>query len=273
LKKDEELSSNPEELCHIAAIAATDAGRKLLKLFRGSRKLLVKPKHDYPGSLVTNADIHAEKIILRRIRNSRLKCTVNSEEAGLIDLGSRRIVFAVDPLDGTLNYAKGIPYFAVSIGVLVDRRPVAGAIYDPILDKLYTASEGNGAMLDGKSIQVSNTRTLRNSALIFEWWEHESSIPDPVEFEKQLYHYTRRLRSPGSIALNLCSVASGRFDGLVTIFEKTPVFETAAGCLILEEANGVITDSSGGDWRSYSGSIFAGGRRIHDGLLRIVSRL
>jgi myo-inositol-1(or 4)-monophosphatase len=267
------VNPEPEELLDLAALAAEEAGKKLLKLFHGSRRLSVRRKYDYPGSIVTNADIESERIILRKIRASRLDCMVHSEEAGIIDLGSRGIVFALDPLDGTLNYAKRIPCFAVSIGALVKGRPVAGAIYNPFLDEMYTAAEGEGARLNGKPVHVSTARTLTDAALTFEWWDGEPAIPDPLEFEKRLYHYTRRIRSPGSVALNLCSVASGRFDGFVTVFKKSPIYETAAGCLILEEAGGRVTDSSGNDWRSFSRSILAGGSRIHKQLLRVVRRL
>ena len=265
--------TRPQELVDLASRAAEDAGKKLLRLFRGSRRLTVTRKYDYPGSIVTNADIESERIILRKIRDSRLSCTVHSEEAGIVDLGSRRLVWALDPLDGTLNYAKRIPYFAVSIGVLANGRPVAGVIYNPILDEMYTAAEGKGARLNGRLIHVSNARTLKDASLTFEWWEGEQAIPDPLEFEKRLYHYTRRIRSPGSVALNLCSVASGRFDGFVTVFKKSPIYETAAGCLILEEARGRVTDSSGNDWRSFAHSILAGGAQIHRQLLSLVPRL
>lgn len=260
-----------EALIELATFAAEDAGKRLLKLFRSS-KLTVKRKYDYPGSIVTNADEESEKLILQRLKRSGIKCTVNSEEAGALNYGSREIVWAVDPLDGTLNYLKRIPYFAVSIGILSRKKPVAGVIYNPVLDEMFTAARHEGAYLNGRRIQVSTTRSLRNSSLIFEWWDAEPSIPDPLALEKILYRFTRSLRSPGSVALNLCSVASGRFDGLVTVFRRTPIYETAAGCLIVQEAGGRITDSSGKSWEGLSRSILAGGPAIHRRLLSLVHR-
>ena len=94
---------------------------------------------------MTNADLESEKIILGRIRRSGIKSTVNSEEAGNVDFGSSEVVWAVDPLDGTFNFAKGIPHFAVSIGVLIHGRPAVGVIYNPILDEIFTASRSHGA--------------------------------------------------------------------------------------------------------------------------------
>jgi len=256
------------KLLSVAELAAEDAGRRLLKLFRG--KLTVNRKYDYPGSIVTNADLEAEKLILARIRKSRIKYSVNSEEAGKLSFGSHRVVWALDPLDGTLNYVKGIPYFAVSIGVMIDRRTKLGVIYNPVLDEIFTAIRGHGACMNGKRIHVSRTTSLRDSSLIFDWWNRDPSIAHPLVLSRRLYRFTRTLRAPGSVALNLCSVASGRFDGLVTVFRKSPIYETAAGCLIVEEAEGRITNSQGKSWDGFSNSIVAGNERIHQELISIV---
>jgi myo-inositol-1(or 4)-monophosphatase len=256
-------------LLDVAEAAAEEAGKRLATLF-DKRKLSIKRKYDYAGSIVTNADTESERIILERIRRSGVKSTVVSEEAGTLSYGSHDVIWAVDPLDGTLNYVKRIPHFAVSIGVRKGKRTVAGAIYDPILDEMFTAKRGTGAYLNGKKIGVSNATALRNAALIFEWWEPEPSIPDPLELEKRIYKYTRSLRSPGSIGLLLCSVASGRFDGLITVFLRSPVYETAAGSLMLEEAGGRITNSLGGNWEGLSRSIIGGGPELHRRLLSFV---
>jgi myo-inositol-1(or 4)-monophosphatase len=253
-------------LLEVAESAAKEAGKRVGAIFR-ERKLSIRRKYDYAGSIVTNADLESEKIILSRIRRSGVKSTILSEEAGKVQFGSGDVTWAVDPLDGTLNFAKRIPHFAISIGVRIGRRTVAGAIYDPTLDEMFTARRGEGAFLNGNRIRVSRAAALRNSALIFEWWEREPSIPDPLGLEKRLYRYTRSLRSPGSIALNLCSVASGRFDGMITVFLRSPIYETPAGSLIVEEAGGRITNSLGESWESLSRSLIAGGPKLHRTLL------
>jgi myo-inositol-1(or 4)-monophosphatase len=272
-KQDRELKTmNLQSLItHIAEDAAKEAGKELLRLFNGG-KISVRRKFDYPGSIVTNADERAERAILSRIRKSGIRSTVVSEEAGKIDFGSDELVWAVDPLDGTLNYAKRIPYFAVSIGVLIEGKPVAGAIYNPILDEMFIASTGRGARLNGKPLHVSHTKSLRGASIIFEWWNRESMIPDPLGLEKQLCRFTRRVKSPGSVALNLCAVASGRFDGLITVFKHSPVFETAAGCLMVQEAGGRVTNSAGESWNTFRGSVIAGGDRIHAGIINMINR-
>jgi myo-inositol-1(or 4)-monophosphatase len=272
-KQDDELKLRElqTKLPQIAAEAAEQAGRQLLKLFEGGR-ISVRRKFDYPGSIVTNADEEAERIILARIRKSGIRSTVVSEEAGKVNLGSDEIVWAVDPLDGTLNYAKRIAYFAVSIGCIFKGKTVAGAIYNPVLDEMFTANIGRGALLNGKRIHVSLAKSLKGASVIFEWWNHEPAIPDPLGLERRLYRFTRSVRSPGSVAMNLCTVASGRFDGLITVFKRSPIYEIAAGCLIVEEAGGRVTNSEGEKWESFKGSVVAGNEVIHARMLGMIRR-
>jgi myo-inositol-1(or 4)-monophosphatase len=263
------VEPDPSDLLRIAETAAERAGKRIASIFYNG-KVTVRRKYDYSGSIVTNADMESEKLILAEIRASGIKSTVISEERGKVDYGDRRVVWAVDPLDGTLNFAKRIPHFAVSIGVVQRRRTVAGAIYNPVLDEMFTAARGWGAYLNGRKIRVSKATALRNASIIFEWWDKEPSIPDPLDLEKKVYRYTRSLRSPGSIALNLCSVASGRFDGLITAFSRSPIYEPAAGAIIVEEAGGRVTNSLGGSWESLSRSIIAAGPRLQRKLLSFV---
>lgn len=265
------IEPDVNDLLDIAENAAERAGRRVAAIFH-HRKLTIKRKYDYAGSIVTNADIESEKLILAEIRASGIRSTVVSEEGGKLDYGDHKVIWAVDPLDGTLNFAKRIPHFAVSIGVLLDGSTVAGAIYDPILDEMFTARRGAGSHLNGRKISVSDASALRNAAIIFEWWDKEPSILDPLGLEKRLYRYTRSLRSPGSIALNLCSVASGRFDGLITVYPKSPIYETPAGALIVEEAGGRVTNSLGDSWENLSRSIIAAGPRLQKRLLSFVQQ-
>jgi myo-inositol-1(or 4)-monophosphatase len=268
---DAMVDPDPSILLEIAESAAERAGKRVASIFHHGR-FIISRKYDYAGSIVTSADIESEKLILAKIRASRIKSTVVSEERGKVDYGGHRIIWAVDPLDGTLNFAKRIPHFAISIGVIESGRTVAGAIYDPTLDEMFTARRGHGAYLNGSRIRVSGTTALRNAAIIFEWWDKEPSILDPLGLERKIYRYTRSLRSPGSIALNLCSIASGRFDGLITVFSKSPIYETPAGAVIVEEAGGQVTNSLGRSWESLSRSIVAAGPRLQRRLLSLIQQ-
>jgi len=256
-------------LRQIAEDAAERAGRELLRLFTEG-KVSVRRKFDYPGSIVTNADKSAERIILSRLKKSGIPSTVVSEETGRVDFGSKEVVWAVDPLDGTMNYAKRIPYFAVSIGCIFKGKPVAGVIYNPVLDEMFTANSGGGAQLNGRRIHVSRTASLRGASLVFEWWNHEPLIPDPLDLEKRLFRFTRRVRSPGSVAMNLCTVAVGRFDGLITVFQRSPIYEITAGCIIVEEAGGRVTNSRGEPWDTFEGSVIAANERVHASIISLI---
>ena len=263
------VDADVQLIVQTATKAAEEAGGELLRLF--NRRLLIRRKFDYQGSIVTNADERAERVILRNIMKSRIGGSVISEEAGRVTIGSEEVVWAVDPLDGTFNYAKRIPYFAVSIGVIVRGTPLVGVIYNPVLDELFVASRGSGARLNGRRIHVSRARSLDNASLLFEWWDQEPRILDPLGLARRLYQHTHSLRSSGSVALNFCCVASGRFDGLITVFKKSPIYELCAGCLIVQEAGGLVTNSAGDEWESLTNSVLAGGKSIHTKLYSIVN--
>jgi len=265
------IETDPSNLLRVAETAAERAGRRIASIFHHGN-LKVRRKYDYAGSIVTNADLESEKLILAEIRASGIRSMVVSEEGGKINYGDRRVIWAVDPLDGTLNFAKRIPHFAVSIGALLDGRTVAGAIYDPVLDEMFSAKRGGGTHMNGRKIRVSQAAALRNAAIIFEWWDKEPSILDPLGLEKRLYRYTSSLRSPGSIALNLCSVASGRSDGLITVYLRSPLYETTAGAIIVEEAGGRVTNSLGDSWEGLSRSIIAAGPKLQQRLLSFVQQ-
>jgi myo-inositol-1(or 4)-monophosphatase len=270
-KQVRKLKENLEtQIFDIASEATKAAGKELLRVFK-TGKLSIERKFDYPGSIVTNADKKAERMIISKIKKSGIPCTIVSEEAGKVNLGSNEIVWAVDPLDGTLNYAKRIPYFAVSVGVLMKSKPMVGAIYNPILDELFVARKDGGAYLNGRRIHVTKSSSLKGASLIFEWWNPEPRIPDPLGLERRLYRFTRSVRSPGSVALNLCAVACGRFDGLVTVFKKSPIYEITAGCLIAEEAGGRVTNSSDESWYKFKGSVLTAGELIHKQLIRMIN--
>jgi myo-inositol-1(or 4)-monophosphatase len=148
---------------------------------------------------------------------------------------------------------------------------MVGAIYNPILHEMFVARKGHGARLNGKRINVSNAQSLENALLIFDWWNREPQIPDPLDFEKKLCRFTRTLKSPGSVALNLCAVASGRFDGLITVFARAPIYELIAGCLLVQEAGGIATNAAGERWENLTGSLFAGGKRLHAKLISMIN--
>ena len=168
------------------------------------------------------------------------------EEQGLVDTGSDYRWY-VDPLDGTTNFAHGFPVFCVSLGLEHKNRRIAGVVYDPTRDELFAAEQGSGAFLNQQRIQVSKIANLSESLVATGFPSHKRHKNPNIHFYHQITLRTHGVRRAGSAALDLCCVASGRFDGFWE-FNLNP-WDTAAGVLIVEEAGGKVTDFKGGPFQ------------------------
>jgi myo-inositol-1(or 4)-monophosphatase len=239
---------------------AREAGALLMRYFDQQVKIEYKAEAD----LVTIADRESEALILGRIRAQFPTHDVMGEEGTRIESGSD-YKWYVDPLDGTTNFAHGFPVFCVSLGVHFRGRAAAAVIYDPTRDEMFTAELGQGASLNGKPIHVSATSRLAD-CLIGTGFPSQKRHKNPnIHFYHQLTLRTHGVRRAGSAALDLCNVASGRFDGFWE-FNLNP-WDTAAGVLIAEEAGARITDFSGGPFQLDSRETLASNGLVHDALL------
>jgi myo-inositol-1(or 4)-monophosphatase len=239
---------------------AREAGALLMRYFDQQVKIEYKGEAD----LVTIADRESEALILGRIRAQFPTHDVMGEEGTRIESGSD-YKWYVDPLDGTTNFAHGFPVFCVSLGVHFRGRPAAAVIYDPTRDEMFTAELGQGAKLNGKPIHVSATSRLAD-CLIGTGFPSQKRHKNPnIHFYHQLTLRTHGVRRAGSAALDLCNVASGRFDGFWE-FNLNP-WDTAAGVLIAEEAGARITNFSGGPFQLDSRETLASNGLVHDALL------
>ena len=254
---------------------AREAGALLMHYFHQHLKIEYKGDAD----LVTAADRASEKLIRERILSQWPGHDVLGEEQGLSDQGSDYRWY-VDPLDGTTNFAHGYPVFCVSLGLeyrgLEDQAPgqrssgerasrVAAAIYDPTRDELFTAEQGRGALLNGESIHVSKTATLKESLLATGFPSHKRHKNPNIYFYHQITLHTHGVRRAGSAALDLCNVASGRYDGFWE-FNLNP-WDTAAGVLIVEEAGGKVTRFDGSPFELNSRETLASNGLLHEALL------
>jgi myo-inositol-1(or 4)-monophosphatase len=224
-------------------------------------------KIEYKGAvdLVTVADRESEALILKHIREQFPAHDVMGEEGARIETGSD-YKWYVDPLDGTTNFAHGYPVFCVSLAVERLGQRVAGVIYDPTRDEMFSAALGSGAFLNGEAIRVSTTANLGESLLGTGFPSQKRHKNPNIYFYHQLTMRTHGVRRAGSAALDLCNVASGRYDGFWE-FNLNP-WDTAAGVLMVEEAGGKVTDFSGGDFQIASHETIATNGLVHDPLLR-----
>jgi myo-inositol-1(or 4)-monophosphatase len=263
-------TSNESFLPTLSAIAR-EAGALLLQYFHQGLKIEYKGDAD----LVTAADRAAEALIRERIRQQFPSHDVLGEEQGLNDQGSDYRWY-VDPLDGTTNFAHGYPVFCVSIALqhqaVEDRssgqlgRRIAGAVYDPTRDELFTAEQGRGAHLNGKPIHVSKAAQLKECLVATGFPSHKRHKNPNIHFYHQITLRTHGVRRAGSAALDLCNVASGRFDGFWE-FNLNP-WDTAAGALIVEEAGGRVSRFDGSPFAIDSRETLASNGLVHDALLR-----
>jgi myo-inositol-1(or 4)-monophosphatase len=241
-----------------AARIAREAGQLLRELQGQLRTIDFKGQAD----LVTDADRASEALVAARLAQAFPADGLLGEESGYsANAASAERLWVVDPLDGTTNYAHGVPLYAVSIGLIVAGRVETGAVYVPSLDEMFVAERGQGAWLNGESIAVSTCDELSNALLC-------SGFPYAVEDREQAFEHWRRftltsraVRRIGSAAYDLCCVACGRFDGY---WERGPsAWDLTAGSLIVSEAGGLVSGYAAQAFDPFGREVLAASPGIH----------
>ena len=252
----------------VAVGAARRAGALLLDQLGGPRHVEYKTG---PTNLVTDMDRRAESLIVDTLRAAYPAHAILTEEAGEL-AGSSRERWIVDPLDGTTNYAHGIPVFAVSIALVVDGRPQVGVIFDPAREECFVAERGAGATLDGQRLRVSGVPVLDESVLAtgFAYTIRQGRDTNLPEHDA-LSLRCQAVRAIGSAALSLAWVAAGRFDGFWELVLGP--WDVAAGALLVEEAGGRVTDVAGGPVDLATPGPVASNGLIHTEILAVLSDL
>ena len=248
----------------IAIEAAKKAGKLLLELFNS--KTDVTYKND--SSIVTEADLQADYLIIKLIESSFPQHSIISEESGRKDKVSDYL-WVIDPLDGSTNFFVKNPFFAVSIGLIYKQQPLLGVIYSPFLDELFFAESNRGAYLNEQVISVNKNVTLESSFLAFCNGRDLHSRKQIVKIYRELKFRNNRVRQLGAAALELCYVASGRFGAF--IMPSINVWDIIAGALIVKEASGIVTDFKNNPFNLTSSDIIASSPLIHNSLLKIIS--
>ena len=255
-----------DDLLAIAISAVEESGRIQKEWLGKDKKVELKGEIN----LVTEVDRICERRIIEIIAEAFPEHNILSEETPMPE-GPSPYRWIIDPLDGTTNYAHGYPFFCTSVALELEGEIVLGAIYDPLLDELFTAQQEEGAFLNGEKITVSATERLTEALLCtgFPYDLRESSVNNLDHFNNFIME-AQAIRRDGSAALDLCYVAAGRFDGFWEL--KLNAWDVAAGTLIVEEAGGVVTDFKGGPLDIYGQETLASNGRIHGEMVRVLGR-
>ena len=246
--------------------AATAAGTLIKERIDGNFSI---EKKSGPNDLVTEVDKASEALIMNIIREDFPDHFILSEEIGEVKMDSS-YKWIIDPIDGTVNFANGIPLCCVSIGVEKDGKMIMGAVYNPMMNEFFFAEKNAGAFLNDRSIRVSEQKDVLHSCLVtgfpYTYLDMENG---PLDVFARLVRKGIPVRRLGSAAIDLCWVAAGRFDGYYE--HKLNAWDSAAGFLLVEEAGGKVTDFKGGQYSPYQPQLVATNGLIHDELLHWIS--
>jgi myo-inositol-1(or 4)-monophosphatase len=252
------------DLLSVASDAVLKAGRLLRDNVHGIREITLKGDIN----LVTEMDMRSERAVVETLLAAFPDHGIIAEEGTRILNGSG-FTWIIDPLDGTTNYAHGYPCFSVSIALEQEGEIVLGVVYDPMREELFSARQGEGSYLNGRPIRVSGIDTLIKSLLATGFpYDRKVSEKNNLDHFHNLLMASQEVRRDGSAALDLCSVAAGRFEGFWEL--KLKPWDVAAGGLIVREAGGRVSDFSGTMYSIHDEEILASNGKIHGHMVEIL---
>jgi myo-inositol-1(or 4)-monophosphatase len=249
-----------------AAEIACQAGSLLRYYFE--RRVAFEMKGEF--DLVTEADKASEKLVVERLKESFPDHGIVAEEGGGQD-GASEYRWYVDPLDGTTNFAHSYPVWNVTLALEKSGELIAGVVFDPTRDELFTAERGAGAFLNGRRIHVSKVSRVADSLLCTGFPNHNRATNPNIHFFYELAMSAHGVRRSGSAAVDLAHVACGRLDGFWEI--GLSPWDMAAGILLVEEAGGMCTDMKGGRHNLKSPHVLTDNRLIHQELIEVFSSI
>ena len=246
--------------------AAKAGAAEIVRFFNTDFKITNKEGINNP---VTEADHASEKAIMAIIKSKYPDHYILSEEAGKIVQDSA-YKWIIDPIDGTINFAHGIPLNCVSIAIEHEGEMIMGAVYNPHMNEFYFAEKGKGATLNDKPIKVSAQAEVIKACLVTGFpYTYLDMVNGPLEIFERFIRKGVPVRRLGSAAIDLCWVAAGRFDGFYE--HKLEAWDSSAGYLIVEEAGGKVTDFKGDKYSPYQHRILATNGKIHDEMLVVIN--
>ena len=230
-----------------------------------------KPKHKTRHEIVCASDMEVHKFVRYKVRKRFPNHNFVSEEGDEVDNNARH-TWVVDPLDGTLNYTIGNPFFCTSLTLLDQGKPVIGVLHAPLLREIFIVEKNKSARLNERNIHVSKERSLKNSVLSFSYYSRDKkSRAKSMELWSHFEDSSRAMRHLGCTTLELAYIACGRMEAAV-IVPPLRLWDIANGILLIETAGGKITDFSGQEWNSCSQGLVATNGLVHRQILNILKK-
>lgn len=262
--------TSPAENREVLALALKTA-RQAGQMLRAAQANTHQVEYKGEINLVTEMDRRVEEFIVGELTSAFPDHAIVAEEGTDVEIKSAWRWY-IDPLDGTTNYAHGLPIYCVSLGLEKDGELICGVVYDPCQEEMFTTSAGGGAFLNGRPIKVSTEKELIKSLLVTGFpYDIRETTEDNLDNFAVFAKAARAVRRLGSAALDLCWLACGRFDGFWEI--KLSPWDLAAGVLLVREAGGLVTDFGGQPFDLHSGRILASNGRIHQPMQDVLARV
>jgi myo-inositol-1(or 4)-monophosphatase len=251
-------------LMNVMVSAVRKAGRGLARDFGEVAQLQVSIKG--PANFVSKADTKAEETLYQELSKARTGYSFLMEESGAVEGTDKSHRWIIDPLDGTTNFLHSIPLFCISVALERDGQLIAGVIFNPITDELYTAEKGKGAFLNDRRLRVAARSTL-SDCVVATGIPHRGRVNHPrfLREAERVLKEVAGMRRTGAAALDIAWTAAGRFDGYWE-YGIQP-WDMAAGIVLIREAGGFVTDLDGGNDMMGTGNIIAGNDKIRKQLL------
>lgn len=251
-------------MLNIAIRAARNAGNIIMRYADRVDTLTIETKSR--NDFVTEVDKQAEQEIIYTLRKAFPDHGILAEESGY-DGNKDEYLWVIDPLDGTTNFVRGFPHYAVSIALKHKGKLDQAVIYDPVRQELFTATRGEGALLNNRRLRVTAQKELEGALLGTGFpFRQQQYLDAYMEMFKALFPDTAGIRRPGAASLDLAYVAAGRLDGFWEL--GLSEWDMAAGVLLVKEAGGIVTNFRGGDSYLETGNVIAGTAKIHHAIMR-----
>ena len=249
-------SSSRKDVLTVAREAALMAGEILMDRYRTTLKVAYKGR----GNIVTDVDLMVEKAVFDFLGKEYPDMEMLGEESSGNE-NNRGFTWIVDPLDGTRNYASGIPVFSTVIGLVFDGEVLAGVNYDPIAKDMFEAQKGKGFYMNGNSASVSNREMIEECIIGMDMSYDNQGASNGLDIISKIWPGMQTARIMGSAALGISYAAAGLID--LYFHHKLAPWDQVSGILMLEEAGGIITDRQGAAAGLYSDGIVASNKILH----------